>query len=232
MFNNGFEEHSCVNCVKKCDVFKALTESELDLMYQSRYETFYRQGEVIAKQGTPISHLISISEGLVKIVLETSGEPDIILSIEKPVLLVTGPGVFVDNRYHFSVIALTPINACYIDVQYLHRFIETNSEFAKRFYRNVGESAINLYNRIRSLNQKNMGGRISEAILYLHHRIFETNPFELPLTRQELAEFTGMTKESVSRILKEFKEEGILDVDDHTVHILNMDRLENIARKG
>jgi len=232
MIDDGFIHTSCIYCVKKCDVFKALTEEELDLMYQNRYETLYRPGEVIAKQGTPISHLISISEGLVKIILETPGQPDIILTIAKPVYLISGPGVFVDNRYHFSVVALTQINACYIDVQYMHQFLENNQEFARRFNRNIGETSILLYNRIRSLNQKNMGGRISEAILFLYQRIFETNPFDLPLTRQELADFTGMTKESVSRILKEFKEEEILDVEDQHVQILDLDRLENIARKG
>ena len=66
----------------------------------------------------------------------------------------------------------------------------------------------------------------------LHKNIFEINPFELILTRQELAEFTGMTKESVSRILKEFKEEGLIEIEEKFVEILDFDKMTSISRKG
>ena len=77
-----------------------------------------------------------------------------------------------------------------------------------------------------------MAGRISEALLNLQKLIFETNPFDFILTRQELGEFTGMTKESVSRILKEFREEGLIEIDDRKVEILDFDKLRDISRKG
>jgi len=223
---------SCQHCLQKCDAFQALSLSEMEILHEAKYDTAYRTGEVIAKQGAPISHLVSLNEGLVKVVLETPGEQDIIISIEKPVFILTGPGLFVDNRYHFSVIAISECRTCYLEIQQLHKLIDTNPDFAKRFYKNMGERDILLYNRIRSLNQKNMAGRISEALLNLHKIIFETNPFDFILTRQELGEFTGMTKESVSRILKEFREEGLIEIDDRKVEILDFDKLRDISRKG
>jgi len=223
---------SCQHCLQKCDAFQALNSSEMEILHEAKYDTTYRAGEVIAKQGAPISHLVSVNDGLVKVVLETPGEQDIIISIEKPVFILTGPGLFVDNRYHFSVIALSECRTCYLEIQQLHWLIETNIEFAKRFNKTMAERSIMLYNRIRSLNQKNMAGRISEALLMLHKNIFEVNPFELILTRQELAEFTGMTKESVSRILKEFKEEGLIEIEDKQVEILDFEKMNSISRKG
>ena len=223
---------TCIQCMEKCDAFQALSHEELEKLDENRYETIYRTGEVIAKQGAPISHLVSLAEGLVKVVLETTGESDIILAIHKPAFLLTGPGLFVDNRYHSSVIALNECRTCYLDIKYLYRFFDNNPEFARRFNRNLGEQSILLSNRIRSLSQKNMAGRISEVLLGLQKDIFETNPFDLVLTRQELGEFTGMTKESVSRILKEFKEEQLIDIDDRRIEILDFDKLRDISRKG
>jgi CRP-like cAMP-binding protein len=223
---------TCIHCMEKCDAFQALSHEELEKLHENRYETMYRPGEVIAKQGAPISHLVSLAEGLVKVVLETSGESDIILAIQKPVFMLTGPGLFVDNRYHVSVIALNGCRTCYLDIKYLYRFFDTNPEFARRFNRSLSEQAIMMSNRIRSLSQKNMAGRISEALLSLQKEIFESNPFDMILTRQELGEFTGMTKESVSRILKEFKEEQLIDIDDRKIEILDFDKLRDISRKG
>jgi CRP/FNR family transcriptional regulator len=130
------------------------------------------------------------------------------------------------------VIAISECRTCYLEIQQLHRLIETNPDFAMPFYKNMGERDILLFNRIRSLNQKNMAGRISEALLNLQKLIFETNPFDFILTRQGLGEFTGMTKESVSRILKEFREEGLIEIDDRKVEILDFDKLRDISRKG
>ncbi|HBB93697.1 MAG TPA: hypothetical protein DC042_18695 [Bacteroidales bacterium] len=227
-----FVIETCIHCMEKCDAFQALSHEELEKLHENRYETMYRTGEVIAKQGAPISHLVSLAEGLVKVVLETTGETDIILSIQRPVFMLTGPGLFVDNRYHVSVIALNECRTCYLDIKYLYRFFDNNPEFARRFNRTLSEQTIMMANRIRSLSQKNMAGRISEALLSLQKDIFETNPFDLVLTRQELGEFTGMTKESVSRILKEFKEELLIDIDDRKIEILDFDKLRDISRKG
>jgi CRP/FNR family transcriptional regulator len=227
-----FIVETCIHCLEKCDAFQALTQEELENLHDNRYETMYRPGEVIAKQGAPISHLVSLTDGLVKVVLETTGEADIILDINKPIFMLTGPGLFVDNRYHFSVIALNECRTCYLDIKYLFRFFENNPEFARRFNRSVGEISVMLFNRIRSLSQKNMAGRISEALLGLQKNIFESNPFDLVLTRQELGEYTGMTKESVSRILKEFKEEGLIDIDDRRIEILDFEKMRDISRKG
>jgi CRP-like cAMP-binding protein len=223
---------SCLHCLQKCDAFQALNTKEMEILHATKYDTVYRAGEVIAKQGAPISHLVSLNEGLAKIVLETPGKQDIIVSLEKPVYVLTGPGLFVDNRYHFSVIAVTECRTCYLEIQELHNLIDSNPDFARRFYKTVGEKTIMLYNRIRSLNQKNMAGRISEALLFLHDTIFQTNPFDITLTRQELAEFTGMTKESVSRILKEFKEEGLIETEEKRVEILDLEKLTSISKKG
>ena len=223
---------ACIQCMEKCDAFQALSMPELEKLHESRYETLYRVGEVIAKQGSPITSLISLSEGVVKVILETPGQPDIILSVNRPVFMLTGPGIFVDKRYHVSVVALTACRTCFLDIKYLYSFFDNNPDFAHRFNRSIGDRTILLHGRIRSLNHKNMAGRISEALLSLQKNVFETNPFDIILTRQELAEFTGMTKESVSRILKEFKEEGLIEVDDRVVEILDFDKLTAISQKG
>ena len=52
--------YTCADCMEKCNVFKALTKEELDDVYEHRYDTTFRSGEVIAKQGSPISNVVSL----------------------------------------------------------------------------------------------------------------------------------------------------------------------------
>ena len=60
---------TCSECLRKCSLFKALSKEELDNIYEHRYDTTFRAGEVIAKQGSPISNVVSLSEGLAQLVL-------------------------------------------------------------------------------------------------------------------------------------------------------------------
>ena len=223
---------TCKECVKKCHLFKALTEEQLEEIYDQRYDTSFRAGEIIAKQGSPISNVVSLSQGLAKLVLETPGKPDILLTIVMPTTIITSPGMFLDNRYHFSVVSLTDTKACFININIIRKMFGLNHDFAQKFHSSIGERSVMLYNRFRNIIHKNMAGRIADAILFLHHDIYGSLEFKLDMSRTELAEYSNMTKESVSRILKELKDEGILDINHDRAKILNLERLEQIARNG
>jgi len=54
----------------------------------------------------------------------------------------------------------------------------------------------------------------------------------MTISRQDLADISGMSKESAIRILKEFKDEGILSIDGNVVHILNPQQLKQISQTG
>ena len=226
------ESFTCKQCIKKCHLFKTLTQEQLDEIFEHRYDTSFRKGEVIAKQGTPMSNVVSLSEGLAKLVLETPGKPDILLTLVKPTTLITSPGMFLDNRYHFSVVSLTDTKACFINMNIIRKMFEQNKEFAKSFHKSIGERSVMLYDRFRNIIHKNMAGRIADAILFLHYEIYKNLEFKIDLNRTELAEYSNMTKESVSRILKEFKDEGIFDLTHDEAKICNLERLEQIARNG
>ncbi|MCK5822265.1 MAG: Crp/Fnr family transcriptional regulator [Bacteroidales bacterium] len=230
--NDLQEGFTCSECIEKCSLFKALTKDELEEVYEHRYDTTFRSGEVIAKQGSPISHIVSLSTGLAKLVLETPGKPDILLTVVKPTTLITSPGMFLDNRYHFSIVSIKETKACFISMTIIRQLFERNHEFAKRFHRSIGERSIMLYNRFRNIIHKNMAGRIADSILFLHKEIYGELNFKIDLNRSELAEYSNMTKESVSRILKELKDEGIFDLTSDHATILNLDRLEQIAKNG
>jgi CRP/FNR family transcriptional regulator len=77
-----------------------------------------------------------------------------------------------------------------------------------------------------------MPGRVADALIYLSEQIFETNPFNVSLSRQDLADMTSLSKESFIRILKEFKDEGIIKMNGDFMEIIKMDSLKKISLVG
>jgi CRP/FNR family transcriptional regulator len=52
------------------------------------------------------------------------------------------------------------------------------------------------------------------------------------VSKQDLAELTAMTKESAIRVLKEFKDDGLIEIVDHTISILDQKALQKVAAHG
>ena len=77
-----------------------------------------------------------------------------------------------------------------------------------------------------------MNGRLAENIIYLADEIYNADKFTTTLTRQELADMSSMTKESVIRALKGFKDEGILNCENDSFEILQKDALIKISKFG
>ena len=86
-----------------------------------------------------------------------------------------------------------------------------------------------MYERIITLTQKQAPGRVADIFKCLAERIFECNEFTLPCPRKDFAEMATISVESLSRILKDFKDEGIAEIDGKQVRILDYAKLEMIS---
>ena len=222
---------NCVDCNCKSSVFKKLSIPELELMNQNRFEVTFKTGEIMFKQGTPSPHFLCITKGMAKIYIEGLGK-NLILGLVKPVEYIFGPGIYVDNRHHYSASAIEPSSACLVDVNTYKKLVRQNPDFADEFIKRFSQQAITNFDQFISLTQKQMHGRIADALIYLGEKVYCRNPFELTISRQDLADLSGMSKESAIRILKEFKGEGILAAEGNFIHILNRGLLQRISETG
>jgi len=225
------QSHNCVDCNCKNSIFNTLSNAELELINNNRYEVSFKAGEIMFKQGTPSPHFLCLTTGLAKLYIEGYGK-NLILSLVKPVEYIFGPGIYVDNRHHYSASAVEDSTACLVDVNTFKQMIRNNQDFADEFIRRISLMTIFNFEQFISLTQKQMNGRIADALFYLSEKIYCSNPFEMTISRQDLADLSGMSKESAIRILKEFKDEGILTVAGNILHILNPQQLKKISETG
>ncbi len=211
--------------------FKALSEKELERVDRSRTEITYRKGEILCKQGSFISNTIFIKKGLVKIYLEGPDHP-LIISLEKDGYFIGIPSLFGDGVFHYTVEAMTDVEVCQVDINVYRDLLRNNAEFASRILEKANEDIVTAYNRMYSITHKQIHGRFAELLDYLSGRIYESNPFELTLTRKDMAELIHSSPESVSRLIKEFKDDGIIESGTHSIEIKDGKRLQQISMFG
>jgi CRP/FNR family transcriptional regulator len=152
--------------------------------------------------------------------------------VARPTELVGGPGFQVDNRHHFSVSAITSTRACFIDVQAFEQMLKKSSPFAMEFIKHLNTTTIQLYNKLQTLIQKQMHGRMADTLLYLSKVVYTNDDFETTLSRQDLADMSAMTKESAIRIMKDLKDGGVIDCEANYFRILNEKQLAGISSTG
>lgn len=222
----------CTKCKRKIDFFEFLSDEELAEINETRYEVKFNRGETIFKQGTSLTHIACITNGVVKIFIEGFHNKNLILKLVSSGNMIGGPGMYTDFRHHFSATTVEDTTACFIDASLFYDIVKKNIILANELLRQSNERDKVLFEKLLTLTQKHMPGRVADTLLYLHKAIYKTNPFYLTVSRQDLADMSSLTKESVIRILKDFKDAEFISVNRDEIKILNEKALINISETG
>jgi CRP-like cAMP-binding protein len=223
---------SCRDCKFKSCAAAVLDPRELELINGNSSETQFRKGDIILHEGSMTSHIIYLKSGLVKEYQKGPGDTEQILQIVKKYTYLGLPSLFGDRINHYSYAALEDIMVCYIDLNIFNQLIRQNGNFAYEILVSVSRDSLNNFRRFMSQSEKKTYGRVADALLYFSKIIYEEQSFNLPFTRQELADLIGISRESTTRVLTKFKEEKILRMDGRRVEIINTDRLQQISKNG
>lgn len=227
-----FLSNDCSSCMHRWENFKTLTEEQVQLISNHRYEANFKPGEIIFKKGSPTSSVIFLVSGMAKIFLEGLDGKNIIISIAKPGVMISGPGTYGDMRHHFTLTALTDVKACFIDMLIIKQLVHLNTNFAEGLISDISKKSLMMYYKLIGLTQKKMPGRLADALIFLSTQIFESDEFDVILNRQELGEFTNMAKESVIRILKDLEDGGVISSNCSRIKILDKSKLQMISENG
>jgi CRP-like cAMP-binding protein len=224
--------HTCENCIVTWKNFKNLTREEIRLLDENRYEATFKPGEIILKQGSPATSAVFLASGIAKIYIEGLDTKNFILGMALPTNLIIGPGVHVTRRHSYSVAALTVVQTCFINFDIINQLIKQNPAFAAGMIEDISMKSYAVHNKLVSLTQKKMPGRIAEALIMMSENIFKADEFDMILSRQELGEMTNMAKESVVRILKELEGTGVIKAGYSRIEIKDKEKLRMISERG
>ncbi len=208
------------------------SEEELNLLNINSNMVEYSPRDTIIKQNSRASHIIFVNSGLVKISKEMRKGKSLMLNIEGTGRFIGSSSVFGSDTFNYSVTALEPTVVSFIDTKVFKEIIERNGALGLELISQISKSNINMIDKLSSLLYKQLPGRVADIIIYFSETIYKSETFTFPLTRQELAELAGTTKESIIRTLSEFKHDKIIDIDRNTITILSSKIIYTLSRLG
>ncbi len=136
------------------------------------------------------------------------------------------------TTFQYSAVAYVNTKVRLIDVNVLKRIIKENSEFSYGLLNLLAANNVQIYSRFFCLTNKQSYGKLADILLCLSDRVYKKKEFELLLSRKELAELSDMSTENVIRIIKKFKDDGLIELDGKYLKISNYKSLAKISTLG
>lgn len=229
--NNKKKKYNCATCSKQLNCFKKLSNEELKTIDDNRLEIKFKKGEIICKQGGFAYNILHIAEGSAKLYVEHN-DKILILSLLNENNLIGLQSLFHTNILEYSAACMENSYICSISTSVFSTIIKENNEFATSIISVLNKDTSQYYNRIISLTQKQLHGRLADAILHLSKLVYKSDRFELKMSRKDIADFTGMSTESAIRILKEFHNDKIINLDGKKLKINSFQILEKLSEIG
>ncbi len=207
-----------------------LTEQQrLQLIDNSQLVNF-NKGETIIKQGTAADQILSLEQGMVKLMIEDENRSTVfkILSDNTFIGLMCA---FVNRTFDFSAVAIAPSQVRLINRSYFEKAIRSNGDFAVYITQQMSLMTNKVVHDLIHMSHKNADGAICTVLIELAS-IFNSNTYQMPFSRIELANIVGYSKESVISCLSSLQRDGVIIASGKSIEILDMKRLEIISRLG
>lgn len=216
-------------------VFRGLSQAEKELLDKHHLAVSYRKLDTIISGGTKPKGLICLVSGKAKLFRIGAGNREQIIKMLRPHSYLAYRSLFSDNAFPFSVVAIEESAAVILEKHTMSRILKQNSELAIRFMKIISEDLLSSENRLISLTQKHVRGRVAESILLLRDTYgmeADGTTLRVLLSREDFAHLSNMTTSNAIRTLSGLVSEKILDIEGRRIKILNLSKLEAISESG
>lgn len=203
----------------------------LDSLFEKQpVERFY-PGETVFFEGDPARHVFEITEGVVRLCTMLMDGRRVINGF-----LFAGDvvGVSQQHRFIYSAEAVTVVKVRRINRRSLDEAIDKSSTLRPKVFARMCDEMAAVQKQMVLLSCKNAEERVSSflASLMKRHRIADESSvlIDLPMTRQDIADYLGMTIETVSRNLTKLAKKGVLiNIERFSLRVVKPDVLIELA---
>ncbi len=230
--NSAKSKTMCRNCRFRSDAVALLNDPELRVLEKNCSEAIFRSGETVFKENALTSHIVYIKAGLIKVHMRGPKDKDQILKIAQPESYLGISTVFGDRINHYSASAIEDSVICYISSTVFKTFMLDNGRFSYEILMQLCKDELAYFERFVKQTQKQLHGRLADALLYFSDTIYQSDEFELSLSRNDLSDLIGASRESVSRVLSKFKEDGIIEIKAKRIKLCDKQLIQKISKTG
>lgn len=213
-----------------CPLFKGLPDDLCEkLLNLIEYKALqYQKGEVIAVEESQCTHIGIIASGTIQIQkTHISGKIVVVDTLQKGNIFGE---VIVFSHMHLypaTIAALSDCEVILVSKEEIKKLCSMNSDFLENFLKLLSSKILMLNRKVKVLSYKSIREKIADILLE-QHKNQKSLTLMLPFNRNEMADFLGIPRPSLSRELAAMRDEGLIDYYKNTIKIMDVDGLREV----
>lgn len=220
--NLNFESDKILSSLSKKDQAYFLSFSQ---------PLFFKKGKLIFYQDGMPTGVFLIKSGKAKIYKTGTYGKDQIFYIYKKGDLFGYHALLCNENYEESCEAIEDCEVLFVNKYDFRLLLAKIPQIQTLIIQNISHEFGVLVNTIAILAQKNLRERLALYLVVLNERYQNENQkcTQIVLPREDLANVIGTTRESLGRLLKEFREDKLIKINKRAIEILNLKKVQEIA---
>lgn len=198
---------------------------ELKKLSLERRVKHFKKRESLFEEGDYPRHLYFINSGKVKIFKTNEDGKEYIIDIVLEGDFIGYNDLIREQKYAESATALEDTDVSLIPREDFISLLHANRDVASQLIKMLANNVTEKEEQLLNLAYHSVRKRVANAILLLSDKEGDA---EINILRDDLARIVGTAKESVIRMLTEFKEDGYIEITDGAIVIKNRTKLENL----
>ena len=181
-------------------------------------------------EGDSPNFLYFIVSGKIKIFKTNELGKEYIIDIYKEGDFI-GYSALLDNSKHKeSAMAIENSEVALIPRQDFLQLLYANNEVAMKFIKLMSNNFSEAEEKLLKLAYDSARKRVAEAIILVSkkYKVEGKNELSFTLNRENISALSGISPESVSRNLSDFREEGLIETSNGSIKIINLNKLEKL----
>lgn len=217
------------------EIWNVISEEQRKLILENFSIHNYKKNQIIYAEGEQPEYLWCLLNGKVRTFKSGIGERVQIIRLYRSVQYFGYRAYFAGENYTTSASAFEPSVVGSIPMQIVESLIHSSTDVAMFFIHELSRNLGGSDNKMVTLTQKHIRGRLAEALLMLADNYGledDEATLKICMSREDLASLSNMTSSNATRTLGAFVDEQLIIVDGRRIKILNPPRLKKISRFG
>lgn len=211
--------------LSKISIFNSLEKEDLELLANATQEVTYPKGKTIISSEEIGSTFFIVKSGRVKVTAEAFGGREIVLTTLHPLAFFGEMSIIDGEPRSASIIALEETKLITMEREVFLRILHRYPQITIKILTILCQRLRRADELIQGLRFLSASGRTIQTLFKLsdEHGVTtrEGMLIDTKLTHQELASLSGTSKESMRKIIRDFKEKGYIKFEQGKITILN-----------
>ena len=194
----------------------------------------YARGQMLYIEGAPIQQVLLVTSGLVKITKFGQVGTEVIIRLEVPGDVLGALGLFTTGIHYTTAQALRVCHALAWDAATFKSLVEEFPVLRQNMLAISSRYLLELEERFREMATERVASRVARQIMRLLKQIGRPvdGSVEIALSREELAQMTGTTLFTISRLFSAWEARGMVSPRREAVAICDIQSLQDLSEPG